>query len=318
MSSPLSNITGFNFLHHSINPQYGTRSVSENTKSQQNENVEQYHVILLEQRFLRVWLPLLPIVVGITVEACRMNNFLVSLDYFCPFELSYSRCQCPWRNTDSPLNRIDQWLNDSATASISPTTGQPRWHPILADISHPLGEESNGIFTTDQFRPTTPSYFNLIPTCIDLFYEHIYPIMPLIYIPALREAVSRPLEMYEKNLLYALCALTSTHMSGKSIQARGPPCWEAAGRFFLDECILVRQSYDFVEDKTLWAVISSYLVHTAFFEINQNRKSWYYLREAMTMGQDIGLHDEKSYIGLSPEEQLCRRRTFWILYVTER
>jgi len=184
--------------------------------------------------------------------------------------------------------------------------------------SHHFTEEPHGIFTTDQFRPTSPSYFSLIPTCIDLFYEHIYPIMPLIFMPTLREALGRPMELFEKNLLYSLCALTSTHMSGKSIQAQGPPSWEAAGRFFIDECISIRQSYDFVEDKSLWAVISSYLLHTAFFEINQNRKSWYYLREAMTMGQDMGLHDEKSYTGLDPAEQLCRRRTFWILYVTER
>lgn len=213
---------------------------------------------------------------------------------------------------------IDQWITDSVDASTSPTTGQSTWHPIIVDLPNPLTEEPNSIFTTDQFRPTSRSYFNLIPTCIDLFYEHIYPIMPLIYMPALREAVDRPLKMHEKNLLYSLCALTSTHMSGKSIQAPGPPSWEAAGRFFLDECILVRQAYDFVEDKSLWAVISSYLVSIAFFEINQNRKSWYYLREAMTMGQDLGLHDENSYVGLSPAEQLCRRRTFWILYVTER
>jgi hypothetical protein len=184
-----------------------------------------------------------------------------------------------------------------------------------------MTDEPRSIFTTDQFRPTTPDYFYLIPTCLDLFMEHIYPIMPLIHMPTLRNAVERrsvPLEMYEKNLLYSLCALTSTHMIGKSINAPGPPSWEAAGRFFLDECILVRQSYDFVEDKSLYAVISSYLVHTAFFEINQSRKSWYYLREAMTMGQDLGLHDEKSYVGLSPTEDVCRRRTFWILYVTER
>lgn len=148
--------------------------------------------------------------------------------------------------------------------------------------------------------------------------EHIYPIMPLVHMPTLRESIKRPLEMYEKNLLYSLCALTSTHMSGKSILAPGPPSWEAAGRFFLDECISVRQSYDFVEDKTLSAVISSYFVSTAFFELNQNRKSWYYLREALTMGQDLGFHDENSYVGLSATEALCRRRTFWILYVTER
>lgn len=148
--------------------------------------------------------------------------------------------------------------------------------------------------------------------------EHIYPIMPLIHMPTLRSSITRQLEMYEKNLLYSLCALTSTHMSGKSILAPGPPSWEAAGRFFLDECISIRHNYDFVEDKSLSAVISSYFVSTACFELGQNKKSWYYLREALTMGQDLGFHDEKSYAGLSPAEALCRRRTFWILYVTER
>ncbi|KAK0103195.1 hypothetical protein ONS95_014991 [Cadophora gregata] len=212
---------------------------------------------------------------------------------------------------------IDQWISDS-TDAISPTLNQQIWHPIMSEPSHALPDEPNSIFTTDQFRPTSPSYLHLIPTCIDLFMEHIYPIMPLVHMPTLRDSITRPLEMYEKNLLYSLCALTSTHMSGKSILAPGPPSWEAAGRFFLDECISVRQSYDFVEDKTLSAVISSYFVSTAFFELNQNRKSWYYLREALTMGQDLGFHDEHTYVGLSPAEALCRRRTFWILYVTER
>lgn len=136
--------------------------------------------------------------------------------------------------------------------------------------------------------------------------------------PSLLESINRPLQSFEKNLLYSMCALTSTHMMGKSIHAVGPPSWEAAGRFFLDECLLIRQCYDFVEDKTLFAVVSSYFVSTAFFELNQSRKSWYYLREALTMGQDLGFHDERSYMALDPTEALCRRKTFWILYVTER
>jgi len=187
----------------------------------------------------------------------------------------------------------------------------------MSDVSQ-LHDEPASIFTSDQFRPKSENYFHLIPTCIDLFMEHIYPIMPLVHMPSLRESIARTPEMFEKNLLYSLCALTSTHMSGKSILAPGPPCWEAAGRFFLDECLSVRQSYDFVEDKSLSAVISSYFVSTAFFELNQSRKSWYYLREALTMGQDLRFHDEASYAGLPEAEALCRRRTFWILYVTER
>ncbi|KAM3075982.1 hypothetical protein ACMFMG_006505 [Clarireedia jacksonii] len=213
---------------------------------------------------------------------------------------------------------LDHWTADAVNVSTTPShIGKTTWRPIISDISSPT-DEPKSIFSTDQFRPTTISYLHLIPTCLDLFLEHIYPIMPLVHMPTLRASINRPLAMHEKNLLYALCALTSTHMSGKSILAPGPPSWEAAGRFFLDECILVRQSYDFVEDKSLSAVISSYFVSTAFFELNQSRKSWYYLREAMTMGQDIGLHEESTYVGLHPTEELCRRRTFWILYVTER
>jgi len=36
------------------------------------------------------------------------------------------------------------------------------------------------------------------------------------------------------------------------------------------------------------------------------------------MGQDLGLHEECTYADLEPAESLCRRRTFWILFVTER
>lgn len=178
--------------------------------------------------------------------------------------------------------------------------------------------ESQGIYTSDQYRPTSRSYLYLIPQCIELYYEHLYPIMPVLYMPAIRAINPRAMTYPEKNLVYALCALTCLHMSGKSIQARGPESWEAAGRFFVDECVAVRQSYDFFEDQSLYAVVSSFWLHTSFFEISQARKSWLYLREALTLALDLGLDDDSTYVGLSPEEKLCRQRVFWILFVTER
>lgn len=153
---------------------------------------------------------------------------------------------------------------------------------------------------------------------MELYYEHIYPIMPLLYMPTIRATIARPMTAPEKNLIYVLCALVCMHMSGKSLHVDGPVSWEAAGRFFLDECVSNRQSYDFMEDASLSAVISSFWLSTSFFEINQNRKSWLYLREALTLAQDMGLHDDASYIGLSAQEALCRQRVFWQLFVTER
>lgn len=142
--------------------------------------------------------------------------------------------------------------------------------------------------------------------------------MPLLYMPAIRAMIARPMTAPEKNLIYALCGLVCMHMSGKSLHVDGPASWEGAGRFFLDECVSNRQAYDFMEDASLSAVISSFWLSTSFFEINQNRKSWLYLREALTLAQDMGLHDDATYVGLSPEEALCRQRLFWQLFVTER
>ncbi|KAH8752826.1 hypothetical protein F5883DRAFT_397616, partial [Diaporthe sp. PMI_573] len=180
------------------------------------------------------------------------------------------------------------------------------------------GPEPMSIFTSDQHQPLHRPFLHLIPQCVDLYYEHIYPIMPVLYMPAIRSMITRQMSPSEKNLVFALCALVSMHMSGKSLSFDGPASWEDAGRFFLDECVSNRQSYDFMEDMSLNAVISSFWLSTSFFEINQNRKSWLYLREALTLAQDMGLHDDSTYVSLSPQEALCRQRVFWILFVTER
>lgn len=178
--------------------------------------------------------------------------------------------------------------------------------------------EPKGPFTSDVYQPRSRDYRYLISRCVDLYYEHMYPIMPLVYMPAIRNLIERDMNSSEENLIYALCALTSFHMAGKSLAISGQPPWDEVGRFFLDECISVRHKYDILEDTSLFVVISSFWLSTSFFEINQSRKSWFYLREALTLAIDLRLHQDASYNGLPAEEVLCRQRVFWILFVTER
>ncbi|KAJ0157992.1 hypothetical protein CTA2_12571, partial [Colletotrichum tanaceti] len=230
---------------------------------------------------------------------------------------------CPPLNMDSvdmgmsssDLGEAASQPSSNASAASTPPSF---WAAVTSNPGHGNVPEPRGVFSSDEFRPRTRNYFHMIPQLVELYYEHIYPIMPLIYMPAIRETISRPMAPTEKNLIYALCALTSMHMSGKSIGAPGPTSWEVVGRFFLDETISTRYSYDFLEDLSLSAVISSFYLSTSFFEINQSRKSWYYLREALTNAQDLGLQDDSTYYGLGREETLCRQRVFWILFVTER
>ncbi|RNJ53624.1 hypothetical protein D7B24_001636, partial [Verticillium nonalfalfae] len=221
---------------------------------------------------------------------------------------------CPPLSFDPSMS--DSSANPSAAPSAANSPPQ-FWATLTSNPGHNVPEPRSA-FSSDDYRPNSRSYLYMVPQCVELYYEHIYPIMPLLYMPAIRQTIARPMTPSEKNLIYALCALTSMHMSGKSIEAPGPPSWEVAGRFFLDECISVRQSYDFLEDLSLSAVISSFYLSTSFFEINQSRKSWHYLREALNNAQDLGLQNDSTYYGLSPEDTLCRQRVFWILFVTER
>lgn len=218
-------------------------------------------------------------------------------------------------------------MNSAETSVVPSAAPSPTHRPFIpwtAVTSDPrLVSEPRSRFSTDTFRPNCPSYLHLIPRCVDLYYEHIYPIMPLVHIPTIRATIARSMTASEKNLIYALSALTSFHMAGKSLSPTEPctsdhPSWDRVGRFFLDECIAARQSYDFPEDASLGAVISSFWLSTSFFEINQSRKSWYYLREALTAALDLRLHDDRAYAGLPPAERLCRQRVFWQLFVTER
>ncbi|KAK1579740.1 fungal-specific transcription factor domain-containing protein [Colletotrichum navitas] len=229
---------------------------------------------------------------------------------------------CPPLNMDSiDMGMSGSDLGEAASHSSNASAASTPpgfWAAVTSNPAHNNVPEPRGMFSSDELRPRTRSYLHMIPQLVELYYEHIYPIMPLIYMPSIRKTISRPMAPSEKNLVYALCALTSMHMSGKSIGAPGPTSWEVVGRFFLDETISTRHSYDFLEDLSLSAVISSFYLSTSFFEINQSRKSWYYLREALTNAQDLGLQDDSTYYGLSREETLCRQRVFWILFVTER
>ncbi|KFY01294.1 hypothetical protein V490_00985 [Pseudogymnoascus sp. VKM F-3557] len=155
-------------------------------------------------------------------------------------------------------------------------------------------------------------------TCLELFLEHIYAIKPVLHRPTLESMRKRPIEIHEKDLIYALCAMTATHMSGRPECINGQVSWISLGRFFLDKCIQVRRSYEFIESRTLYVVLSSYFLFEAYFELDEQRKAWYYLQEAITLAQELGLDNESSYTNLSFVEALCRRRTFWLLFVSER
>jgi hypothetical protein len=158
----------------------------------------------------------------------------------------------------------------------------------------------------------------LLSQCIKQYFRHIYSIRPFIHEPSFRARLSQPEELSseEKVLILSLCAVTALHDSPEvdlSLEKR-----HQLGRHFLDLAVQMRKTFEWIEYSTLSAIQTSYHICVALFELKRPRSHHFYLREAIGMAYDQGLHHESTYFGMEPVQAICARRTFAILFVTER
>lgn len=87
---------------------------------------------------------------------------------------------------------------------------------------------------------------------------------------------------------------------------------------FAVEAERYRSKYDYRESTTTEAIIIPLFLHFYYGATVRKQTTSFLLREAVTLCRLIELDREETYQGLNPEDESCRRRTFWLLYVTER
>ena len=90
------------------------------------------------------------------------------------------------------------------------------------------------------------------------------------------------------------------------------------GVTLLKETIRVRKGIDYVEEPTVYSVITSFFLFGCYFCLDQTNTAWSHLREATTLVFDVRMHEEDSYTTVDPIESSRRRRLYWLLFVTER
>ncbi|KAJ5619214.1 hypothetical protein N7510_003198 [Penicillium lagena] len=126
------------------------------------------------------------------------------------------------------------------------------------------------------------------------------------------------MEPNEQTMLFALCALVTAFMCGRSESIIGCGEWASVAQRFIEKSHSARSEYNFIEDNTLLTLLASFFVAVTHFELHNARQSWFYLREAITLAQALGLHTDEFYRGMDYVGALYCRRIYNILFVTER
>lgn len=160
----------------------------------------------------------------------------------------------------------------------------------------------------------------LMSRCVGQYFRYLYPIMPVIHEATFRQKLNSREELSpaDKCLVVSMCAITVLHASPPSELALEAK--KNLGRQFLLQFLDMRRalSPEWVESATLSTIIASYFASVSYFELKKPRTSNFYVREATGMALEQGLHLDSFYLGMDRVSEICHRRTFALLFVTER
>jgi len=161
--------------------------------------------------------------------------------------------------------------------------------------------------------------------CIDFFFVHIYPTMPVLTRDQMKQT---SIDMEQSIEAYCLlCSLSAFMMIQPGMEQKpcqpgsrspSPNTNAALGISLMEEAIRVRKALDYVEAPSVATVITSFFLFGCCFGLNKHNTAWIHLREATALAQILGMQEENTYLRGDPVESSLKRRLFWLLFVTER
>ena len=207
--------------------------------------------------------------------------------------------------------------------------------PIVSPTSLSQPPEASPFdFNNSALSPSSKQTPGLLPrqtveTCIEFFFEHLHVTYPIFQRGRLYAAVAsqdtvQP-EIY--CLIAALCAfvmvqpgmtLNVSGALGESYEGEPPQSRYGYASMLLDDLLRVRKTIDLVDLPSLVAVQTSFLLFSSYFGLDNQNACWFYSREAATLAQLMRMDVEATYALGDPAESVYKRRTYWLLLVTER
>ncbi|KAH1424519.1 hypothetical protein KXV70_000279 [Aspergillus fumigatus] len=222
-----------------------------------------------------------------------------------------SRIRCTYIRVQQP--RGPQRLR-STTKYLIEQTQRGLDAPNGRCASAPVEQAGHQGHQTERLRIPT----NILAPPLYVYHMRMYQVWPIVnaesLISVLQEDTERK-DLSTYTLATAVAAATLAQLKLEDSTTGDSPTADA----FAAECLHARDSCGYRSKPSLDNIRTSFFLHV-YYENQQSggSESLLYLREAITMAQMMRLHQEASYIGLSPEEQQLRRRILWLLFVTER
>ncbi|KAL1988691.1 hypothetical protein VTN96DRAFT_8391 [Rasamsonia emersonii] len=204
-----------------------------------------------------------------------------------PRSLRQSSIQKIWREQVSAVENLQSWPQSPSQLIASPTH-TPRFSlPILR-------------------------------TVLALYTEKLYGIWPMLSADDLQQQLQNdPSDVETYTLTTALCGATLSHLNETVSHESLPEPLSAHS--FAQEARRVRATFDYMEPVTLNTVLTSYFLHIYYGrQPARAQTAAFYIREAISFAQLLGMHTEEGYYQHPIKVQKIMRKLYFLLFMTER
>jgi len=196
----------------------------------------------------------------------------------------------------------------------------PEYHNAISPALSPAP-------STAHFQPSSLLSLETIQNCLDSFFTHKYPVMPILdreeTYASLHHLHTSPTQY---GLITSLCAIIMMQTE-ISVPSDKEGALDNSQQFdsMLAVDFLIKETYrakaccNQIDNPSLASVQSSFFLFSCLSRLGKDNAAWFHLRESITMLQLLRLHEETTYSGIrDPNYAMYGRRTFWLLFITEQ
>ncbi|OBT63246.1 hypothetical protein VE03_07780 [Pseudogymnoascus sp. 23342-1-I1] len=238
------------------------------------------------------------------------NSSPASQEY--PFQCSLESLQPSLRSNISVASHSDTASLPLELPVYPETYGTPGLVPRPAISEHSYNDWPD--------RRSRIQSEDLLPL-IEMFFDHLFPIMPVLdrnkYLNSkmLGDEIALPPGDYA--LLTAVSALTIVQLSlpGHFVPNEVPTI--SAG-MLIEECLRTRHQCNYIANPNLSTVLTSFFLFGYYGNLEKHNQARHFLHESISFAEAIKLDDEVYLSQLDSRQEQWYRRTFWLLFITER
>ncbi|PWN47697.1 hypothetical protein IE53DRAFT_235554 [Violaceomyces palustris] len=155
---------------------------------------------------------------------------------------------------------------------------------------------------------------------IGLFFDRLHAIMPVFTRTWIYSRLDRN-DHHTDPQFGAMLIAMSAFAIWQPVEASTPEETRARKhrvKYLLQEAVKMRSGAFFGQSPCLEAVMASFFIFGTLFGLGEESAAWFRLREAVTLGHLLRLHEPAAYEELEKDEQERRLRAYWLLAITER